>query len=35
MGSEYELVSGVENGSTVVVSGQARLSDGAEAEVVR
>ena len=34
MGAEYELISGVENGSTVVVSGQARLSDGAEAEVV-
>lgn len=33
MGSEYELVSGVDNNSKVVVAGQIRLRDGAEVEV--
>lgn len=33
MGSEYELKSGVENNSQVVVAGQSRLVDGAEVEV--
>lgn len=33
MGSEYELISGVDNHSKVVVAGQARLRDGVEVEV--
>ncbi len=33
MGSEYELKSGVENGSQVVIAGQSRLADGTEVEV--
>lgn len=33
LGASYELVSGVENGAIVVVSGQSRLSDGMEVEV--
>lgn len=33
MGTEYELVSGVENGSQVVVAGQSRLNDGMEVEL--
>lgn len=35
MDTEYELLSGVETGSQVVVAGQARLSNGAEVEVVK
>lgn len=33
MAGEYELKSGVENGSQVVVAGQSRLADGVEVEV--
>ena len=33
MDTEYELVSGVENGSQVVVAGQSRLNDGMEVEL--
>jgi RND family efflux transporter MFP subunit len=33
MGSEYELISGVENNSQVVTAGQSRLIDGTEVEV--
>lgn len=33
MGTEYELVSGVDNNSQVVVAGQTRLADGVEVEV--
>lgn len=33
MGAEYELISGVDNNSKVVVAGQIRLRDGAEVEV--
>ncbi|MEG2513906.1 MAG: efflux RND transporter periplasmic adaptor subunit [Bacteroidaceae bacterium] len=33
MGAEYELISGVENNSQVVVAGQSRLNNGAEVEV--
>lgn len=33
MNTEYELISGVENNSQVVIAGQTRLSDGAEVEV--
>ena len=35
MDTEYELVSGVENGAQVVTAGQARLTDGAEVEVAQ
>lgn len=35
MGEEYELISGVENNSQVVVAGQSRLLDGIEVEVER
>lgn len=35
MGTEYELVSGVENNSQVVVAGQTRLADGIEVEVIQ
>lgn len=34
MDTSYELISGVENGSEVVVAGQSRLKDGAEVKVV-
>ncbi|MGL5938397.1 MAG: efflux RND transporter periplasmic adaptor subunit [Phocaeicola sp.] len=33
LGSEYELISGVDNNSQVVVSGQSQLTDGIEVEV--
>lgn len=33
LSTEYELISGVENGAQVVVAGQVRLSDGAEVDV--
>ncbi|MDR0743460.1 MAG: efflux RND transporter periplasmic adaptor subunit [Tannerella sp.] len=33
MGDEYELISGVENNSRVVIAGQSRLLDGIEVEV--
>lgn len=33
MGTEYELISGVEDNSQVVVAGQTRLADGVEVEV--
>lgn len=35
LGTEYELLSGIENGETVVVSGQSKLNDGVEVEVVK
>ena len=35
MGTEYELVSGVDNNSQVVVAGQTRLADGIEVEVIQ
>lgn len=35
MGEEYELISGVENHSQVVIAGQSRLLDGMEVEVER
>lgn len=35
IGSEYELISGVENGAQVVVSGQSRLLDGIEVNVIK
>lgn len=35
LGDEYELVSGVEEGTQVVVAGQSRLSNGSEVEVVK
>lgn len=34
MDTSYELLSGVENGSEVVIAGQSRLKDGAEVKVV-
>lgn len=34
MDTSYELISGVENGSEVVIAGQSRLKDGAEVKVV-
>lgn len=34
MGNRYELISGIENGSQVVVAGQTSLRDGAEVEVI-
>ena len=34
IGDRYELISGVENGSMVVVAGQSALSNGAEVEVI-
>lgn len=33
MGTEYELISGVENNSQIVIAGQSRLADGVEVEV--
>ena len=35
MGSEYELISGVDNNSQVVVAGQNRLADDVEVEVIQ
>lgn len=35
IGAEYELISGVESGAQVVVSGQSKLIDGAEVKVVK
>jgi RND family efflux transporter MFP subunit len=35
LGAEYELLSGIENGEMVVVSGQSKLNDGVEVEVVK
>lgn len=35
MGAEYELLSGVEPGSQVVISGQAKLSNGAKVEIAK
>lgn len=35
MGSEYELISGVDTGSQVVVSGQTRLTNGAKVELAK
>ena len=35
MGTEYELISGVDNNSQVVVAGQTRLADGVEVEVIQ
>lgn len=35
LGAEYELISGVESGSQVVVSGQAKLSNGSKVEVTK
>ena len=35
LGNKYELISGIESGSQVVVSGQSRLSNGAEVELVK
>lgn len=35
IGTEYELLSGVENNAQVVVAGQTRLADGVEVEVIQ
>jgi RND family efflux transporter MFP subunit len=35
LGAEYELLSGLENGETVVLSGQSKLNDGVEVEVLK
>lgn len=35
LGDSYELLSGVEPGSDVVISGQTKLSDGAEVDVIK
>ena len=35
MDTEYELISGVENGAQVVVAGQNALADGMEVEVIQ
>ena len=35
MGAEYELISGVENGSVIVISGQSKLSNGARVEIIK
>ena len=35
MGTEYELLSGVENNAQVVIAGQTRLADGVEVEVIQ
>ena len=34
LGDAYELISGVNSGDTVVISGQTRLADGVEVEVM-
>ena len=33
MGNKYEIVSGVENGDHVVITGQNRLTNGMEVEI--
>ena len=35
LGTEYELISGVENNAQVVIAGQTRLADGVEVEVIQ
>lgn len=35
LGDTYELLSGVENGDEVVISGQSRLADGVEVNVIK
>ncbi len=35
MGNRYELTSGIEDGDSVVISGQSRLADGVAVEVIR
>ena len=35
LGTEYELISGVDNNSQVVIAGQTRLADGVEVEVIQ
>ncbi len=35
MGTEYELISGVDNNSQVVIAGQTHLADGVEVEVIQ
>ena len=35
MGNRYELLSGIENGSNVVIAGHAGINDGMEVEVVK
>jgi RND family efflux transporter MFP subunit len=35
LGNEYELISGIASGDQVVVSGQSRLADGVEVEIVK
>ena len=35
MGTEYELLSGVDNNAQVVIAGQTRLADGVEVEVIQ
>lgn len=35
MGTEYELISGVDNNAQVVIAGQTRLADGVEVEVIQ
>lgn len=35
LGSEYELLSGVDSGSKVVVSGQSKLNNGAKVEIIK
>lgn len=35
LGAEYELISGVESGSQVVVSGQSKLSNGSKVEIAK
>lgn len=35
MGNRYEVVSGIENGATVVTAGQLSLADGVEVEVIK
>jgi multidrug efflux pump subunit AcrA (membrane-fusion protein) len=34
MGDRYELISGIENNSQVVIAGHAGINDGAEVEVI-
>ena len=35
LGDTYELISGVENGAEVVISGQSRLANGMEVNVIK
>lgn len=35
LGDSYELISGIEDGDSIVISGQSRLADGVEVEVIR